>query len=793
MFSFGGTPGFSAEGSAALDGAISVAECMGHAFVGSEHLLCAISREGSGAASVILSRQRISQRDLLIRLKARRGLGKQVKLSESSFSPRLKRLLTSSRQIAAGRGEAATGTEHFLMAILYEKSCTAYSIIAEYGAGMPERLCADISSRAVGEAGEPKPYDGARFAEAPKPASGRKNELPALSKYGRDITAAARSGKLSPVIGRSAETERMVQILLRKTKNNPCLIGEAGVGKTAVAEGLAQRIVSGNVPAELLDKRIFALELSAMLAGAKYRGDFEDRLKSVIDEAMSHREIILFIDEIHMIVGTGAAEGAIDAASILKPPLARGEICLIGATTTDEYRRFIEKDSALERRFQPVFVEQPDERQTLEILRGIRAGLEEHHRAVITDGALSAAVRLSQRYLCDRRLPDKAIDLIDEAAARARTTRSPSAAGLRSLIAKKDYVSAARLAQNSRGDSRTLVDEEDVAQAVSAVTGIPAARLSEDECRGLRDLSERLRERVIGQDSAVELVAAAIRRGRTGLKDPARPTGSFLFLGQTGVGKTELSRAVAEIVYGDEKRLLRFDMSEYTEKHSISRLIGSPPGYVGYGEEGQLVKKVRSAPYSVVLFDEVEKAHPEVLNLLLQILEDGRLTASDGRTADFRNTVVIMTGNIGAEELSKRALGFGTEKRGSGDVMAALKKQFRPELINRIDSVVVFERLSENALSRICALMLKKVSERAAARGIELRFSDEAVRRLCSEANCEDMGARPLRRLITEKIEDMLSRSIISGELYDGSCAVVSADSERFFVTLTPKEQMAGK
>lgn len=788
MFSFSGTPGFSGEASAALDGALSVAECMGHTFVGSEHLLCSLAREGSGAAAAVLARQRITQRDLLLRLKARRGMAKPVKLKDSDFSPRLKKLLSNARAIAQSRGDTVTSTEHMLMSLLSDRDCTACAILAEYGAGMAARLYSDASVRSFAEPS----FDRAETTAPEKPETRRKNELPALTKYGRDITAAARAGMLEPVIGRETEIERMTQILLRKTKNNPCLIGDAGVGKTAVVEGFAQRAAQGNVPQELKEKRIFALDLSAMLAGAKYRGDFEERLKSVLDEAAAHREIVLFIDEIHMIVGTGAAEGAIDAASILKPPLARGEICLIGATTTDEYRRIIEKDSALERRFQPVRVEQPDEGQSLEILKGLRAGLEEHHRAVITDSALSAAVKLSVRYLNDRNLPDKAIDLIDEAAARARTHRAaPSSESLRSALVKKDYVTAAKLSQDARGVSRTLVDAEDVAQAVSAVTGIPAARLSEDESAGLADLAERLKKRVIGQNKAVELVAGAVRRGRTGLKDPKRPTGSFLFLGQTGVGKTELSRALAECVFGDEKRLIRFDMSEYTEKHSISRLIGSPPGYVGYGEEGQLIKKVRSAPYSVVLFDEVEKAHPEVLNLLLQILEDGKLTAADGQSADFRSAVVIMTGNIGADALAKRSVGFCGEKGGCGDVMQALKKQFRPELINRIDSVVVFERLGGAELEKICRLMLAQVADRARARGIALTFAESAVKSLCGSAANDDMGARPLRRLICEKIEDMLSLSIISGELPDGSAAEVSAENGVFSLKLQDKERVS--
>lgn len=789
MFSFSGTPGFSGEASAALDGAVSVAECMGHTFVGSEHLLCALAREGSGAASVVLARQRITQRDLLLRLKARRGMGKPVKLTDSDFSPRLKKLLSGARALAQGRGESVTGTEHLLMSLLSDRDCTASAIIAEYGSGTAARLYSDASVRSFAEPS----FDAAPEQKAPEKAEPRRrNDLPALTKYGKDITAAARAGLLEPVIGRETEIERMTQILLRKNKNNPCLIGEAGVGKTAVVEGFAQRAAKGNVPGELKEKRIFAVDLSAMLAGAKYRGDFEERLKSVLDEAQAHKEVILFIDEIHMIVGTGAAEGAIDAASILKPPLARGQICLIGATTTTEYRRIIEKDSALERRFQPIRVEQPDEGQALEILRGIRAGLEEHHSAVITDGALSAAVKLSVRYLNDRNLPDKAIDLIDEAAARARTRRCAAAEDtLHSALAKKDYVTAAKLSQNARrGAARTIVDEEDVAQAVSAVTGIPAARLSEDESAGLADLAQRLRQRVIGQDKAVELVAGAVRRGRTGLKDPRRPVGSFLFLGQTGVGKTELSRALAECVFGDSRRLIRFDMSEFTEKHSVSRLIGSPPGYVGYGEEGQLIKKVRSAPYSVVLFDEVEKAHPEVLNLLLQILEDGKLTSADGQTADFRSAVVIMTGNIGAEELSKRTVGFAGGKGGTSDVMAALKKQFRPELINRIDNVVVFERLGRAELEKICALMLKEVTERAAARGITLSFSEAAVKTLCDRGDAEDMGARPLRRVISDRIEDLISLEIISGRLRDGSAAEITAEGGEFVIKTADRQRV---
>ena len=773
MNSFSGISGFSREASAALDTALSIAECMGHTYVGSEHLLCGLCKEPAYPSAALLSKQRITYRDLLLRLKGRLGVGRSVKLSDGDFSPRLRKLLTGARNISAARGEGKVTTVHLLMSILTDRDCTAFSLITEYGAGIPAKLYAEAAA-------------GRNIDTDPRPVgrvdakSRRDSDYPALSRYGTELTAAARGGQLDPVIGRENEIDRMVQILLRRSKNNPCLIGDAGVGKTAVAEGLAQRIADGNVPEELSEKRIFSLDLSAMLAGAKYRGDFEERLKSVLEEAQSHKEVILFIDELHMIVGTGAAEGAIDAASILKPPLARGNICLIGATTTEEYRKFIEKDSALERRFQPVRVEQPDESAALEILTGLREKLEQHHHVEITDSALSAAVRLSARYISDRNLPDKAIDLIDEAAARARSIRYSVGFADKSRAAVTTGRAAS--ARQAAPNVQTVVDEEDVARTVSSVTGIPAARLTEDEGLRLSELEQRLKDRIIGQDRAAELVAGAVLRGRAGLKDPNRPVGSFLFLGQTGVGKTEMSRALAECVFGDKKRLIRFDMSEFMEKHSVSKLIGSPPGYVGYEEEGQLIKQVRSTPYSVVLFDEVEKAHPDVLNLLLQILEDGALTGSDGRTADFRSAIVIMTGNIGAEELNKRSLGFGGSSGGSGEVMAALKKQFRPELLNRIDNVVVFERLGEAELEKICGIMLEKLISRTAARGIELSFSPDTAARLCESVRGENMGARPLRRKITSEIEDMLSQRIISGELPDKCRAEVFAEESGFDV-----------
>lgn len=759
------TPAFSNEAADALGCAITIAGQMGHTYIGSEHLLCAFAKSPESAAGALLTRQRIRFRDMVLQLKERVGIGQSTELSENDFSPRLRQLLLNARNYASAKGESYVGTEHILLAMLTDRECAAYSMLCERGDSV-SKLYASISVKNY----EPPRFDAPAASKkaTAKRSDPSRNEYPMLSKYGRELTAQAREGQLDPVIGRDTETERMVQILLRRSKNNPCLIGEAGVGKTAVVEGFAQRIAGGTVPQELAEKRVFALDLSAMLAGAKYRGDFEERLKGALDEAMSDPDVILFIDEIHMIVGTGAAEGAIDAASILKPLLSRGKICLIGATTTDEYHRYIEKDSALDRRFQPVTVLQPDTAVAISILNGLRKRLEDHHHAVITDGAIKAAVTLSERYLNDRRLPDKAIDLIDEAAARARTDR---------VSAKNSLL---RIIKSSPQRERVIVDEEDVANAVSAITGVPVAQLTEDEGKRLADLEKLLLRRVIGQERAVKLVANAVRRGRAGLKDPNRPIGSFLFLGQTGVGKTELSKALAEGVFGDEKRLICFDMSEFSEPHSVSKLIGSPPGYVGYEEQGRLIKQVRSHPYSVVLFDEVEKAHPDVLTILLQILEDGKLTASDGKSADFKNTIIIMTGNIGAEELQKRSLGFGGAKGGGAEVMSALKKQFRPELLNRIDNVVVFERLTRENMEEICSKMLENVAARAKRCGIELAFAKGVVRKLCESVAEEDMGARPLRRKITSEIEDMLSERIVLGVLHTGCRAEVVLENGGF-------------
>lgn len=766
--------GFSDSAVKALNAALGAAMGLGHTYVGSEHILYGLTSDDSFPSAVFLKNYGVGRNEVLRRLETLVGKGKPTRLTFNDLTPRSRRLMENALSFAAGENLRKAGTEQLLRAIVTDKDSYGWQILAEYGVD-PVKLSGEICVQR---------YVEPEFQQSEKD---RRAKFPALTKYGRDLTELALAGKLDPVIGREQETDRLIRVLLRRCKNNPCLVGDAGVGKTAVVEGFAQRVAAGAVPQGLLGKRIFALDLTSMLAGAKYRGDFEERLKSVIEEAASCKNVILFIDELHSIVGTGAAEGAIDAANILKPQLARGEICLIGATTTEEYRKFIEKDSALERRFQPITVEQPTESQTLAILKGMRGSYEQHHRVTITDGALEEAVRLSVRYITDRRLPDKALDLVDEAAARVRSGTDNGGCVKRLAEVRREIKTAKSSAEaerlraeefsllNTFNSGGRVVDKSDIAQAASTITGIPVQRLSEDEAARLSGLEEQLKKRVVGQDNAVELVANAVRRGRTGLKEPNRPTCSFLFLGQTGVGKTELAKALAESVFGDEKRMIRFDMSEFMEKHSVSKLIGSPPGYVGFEEEGQLIKRVRSAPYSVVLFDEVEKAHPDVLNLLLQILEEGTLTAADGKRADFRSAIVIMTGNIGAEQLSKNALGFGAGQQDSGeaDVMSSLKKQFSPELINRIDNVIVFRKLGEPQLEAICRILLGKLSGRAEQCGISLTFTDGAVKRLCRDSRERSMGARPLRRTITAEIEDMLSRMMISGELKSGSRAEV--------------------
>lgn len=773
--------GFTDAAIKALNAALGAAMGYGHTYVGSEHILYGLVSDDSFSSAAVLRRYGVGRNEVLRRLEETVGRGRPTRLSLNDLTPRSRKLMENALSFASGENQRKAGPEHLLRAIVLDRDCCAQTMLADLGVNQV-KLAGEVCAQRWTEP------DLATEKE-------RRAKFPALTKYGRDLTEMAASGVLDPVIGREKETDRLIRVLLRRCKNNPCLIGDAGVGKTAVVEGFAQRVAAGNVPQGLIGKRIFALDLTAMLAGAKYRGDFEERLKSVIEEAAGCRNIILFIDELHSIVGTGAAEGAIDAANILKPQLARGEICLIGATTTEEYRKFIEKDSALERRFQPVVVEQPDEEQSLAILKGMRRSYEQHHCVTITDGALEEAVRLSVRYINDRRLPDKALDLVDEAAARVRsgTLNAPYVKRLsevrRGIANSRDPAGTEKLRAEEYALIKAMntgracvVDKPEIAQTVSAITGIPAQRLSADEAAQLAGLETQLKKRVVGQDKAVELVSNAVRRGRTGLKEPDRPTCSFLFLGQTGVGKTELAKALAEAVFGDEKRMIRFDMSEFMEKHSVSKLIGSPPGYVGYEEEGQLIKRVRSSPYSVVLFDEVEKAHPDVLNLLLQILEEGSLTASDGRSADFRSTIVIMTGNIGAEQLSRNALGFaGQQDTAETDVMSALKKQFSPELINRIDNVIVFRKLGGEQLEQVCRILLSKLAGRAAQCGISLSFTDDTVRHICRRVTQDprerSMGARPLRRTITSEIEDKLSCMMISGELKNGCRAEVCENS----------------
>ncbi len=790
MISFNG---FTDKAAAALNAAIAAAMGFGHTYVGSEHILYGLTADENSPSAMVLRKYGIGRREVLSKLETLVGRGVPTRLSAADLTPRSKRLMENAIGLASGEGSKAAGTEHLLRAVVLDKDCYASVIITELGADS-DRIAADNSAR--------------RLVQPAAEEKERRSKNPALNKYARDLTALAEAGRLDPVIGRDREIDSVIRVLLRRQKNNPCLIGEAGVGKTAVAEGFAQRIASRSVPPELQGKRVYSLDLTALIAGAKYRGDFEDRLKAVLEEATAGSGVILFVDELHGIVGTGAAEGAIDAANIMKPKLARGEICVIGATTTEEYRRFIEKDSALERRFQSIKIEAPDEKATLQILEGLRKKYEAHHHAVITDDALKAAISLSVRYITDRNLPDKALDLLDEAAAAARLRqRGQNGIGrieelrvqMAAAIAEKRFTEIPALREKEsellqRGKQREaeiVVDAQAVASAASSVTGIPVARLTDDESRRLSEIEELLKQRVIGQDRAVEQVAAAIRRGRSGLKDPKRPVCSFLFLGQTGVGKTELSKAVAEAVFGDEARLIRFDMSEFMERHSVSKLIGSPPGYVGYEQEGQLIKRVRTEPYSVVLFDEVEKAHPDVLDLLLQILEDGTLTAADGRKADLRNTIIIMTGNVGAAELSRTGVGFGENTGGKSDVMRRLKKQFRPEFLNRLDSIVVFESLGDEQLRHICRLMLGSLSERAAACGIQLTFADSVVEQLCrealmAEADAKRLGARPLRRIITSRVEDMLSGKMISGELKNGSSAQVISDSGTLAVQSCP-------
>ncbi len=789
---------------------------LGHSYVGSEHLLLGLAKEGTGVAARVLQGQGITEEKILKEIDELIGRGDNSSSQPLDFTPRTKRVLELGLVEARRLGHNYIGTEHLLLGIMREGESVAVRILMDLGVD-PQKLFNDIvrmlNEEAPAASGEPK-------------NTSAQTNTPILNQFGRDLTEMAREAKFDPIIGRDKEIERVIQILSRRTKNNPCLIGEPGVGKTAIAEGLAQKITEGNIPEMLKEKRVFSLDLSSMVAGAKYRGEFEERLKKAMDEVRKAGNVILFIDEMHTIIGAGAAEGAIDASNILKPALSRGEIQVIGATTLNEYRKYVEKDAALERRFQPITVGEPSQEETVEILKGIRDKYEAHHGVKITDDALEAATKLSSRYISDRFLPDKAIDLIDEAASKVRLkafTAPPDIKKLEERIEKlakekedairsQEFEKAAGIRdqeQNLKAEYDRIkgdwyqknqirtdtVTEDEIADVVSSWTGIPVKRLAEEESERLMNMENVLHERVIGQEEAVKAVAKAIRRGRVGLKDPKRPIGSFIFLGPTGVGKTELSKALAEALFGNENSMIRIDMSEYMEKFAVSRLVGSPPGYVGYEEGGQLTEKVRRKPYSVLLFDEIEKAHPDVFNILLQILDDGRLTDSQGRVVDFRNTVIIMTSNIGGRMITEpKRLGFIVNEDASrnyeemkNNVMGELKKSFRPEFLNRVDDIIVFHPLDEENIRSIVGIMLQVLVKRLAQNDIKLEVSDEAKAHLAKKGYDPVFGARPLRRSIQSMVEDQLAEKMLDGSVKPGdSVSVTLIDDKLEFEVKKP-------
>ena len=805
---------------------------LGHNYVGTEHMLLGLIKEGDGVAAKILESNDINEENVTEAIREMLGTGEPVKEMPNSFTPRTKYVVQRSAVEARRLGHNYVGTEHLLIALLRETSSIAAKILISLGAN-PQKLYSDVlnmlsddDGEAIGNGSQYGGYGQYGTGDNSEKQSGRsqKSDCPTLMKFGRDLTQMAREGKLDPIIGRDKAIERVIQILSRRSKNNPCLIGEPGVGKTAVAEGLAQKIANGEVPEILKDKRVITLEMSSMLAGAKYRGEFEERLKKAMDEIRKSGKIILFIDELHTIIGAGAAEGAIDAANILKPALSRGEIQIVGATTLGEYRKYIEKDAALERRFQPITLDEPTPEETLEILKGIRDKYEAHHRVKISDKALEAAVNLSIRYISDRFLPDKAIDLIDEAASRLKLKNMTAPPDVREIeekieavkaekeaaITTQEYERAAKLRDDEKSlreklhetkenwskdnvNSDSEVTENEIAEIISLWTGIPVKTLEESESERLLRLEEILHSRVVGQDEAVKAVAKAIRRGRVGLKDPKRPIGSFIFLGPTGVGKTELSKALAEAMFGDEDSIIRVDMSEYMEKHSVSKMVGSPPGYVGFDEGGQLTDKVRTKPYSVILFDEIEKAHPDVFNILLQILEDGILTDSQGRRVDFRNTIIIMTSNLGARLIT----GGGTKQLGFSamdddaeserdyaqikeDVLGELKQAFKPEFLNRVDEIIVFHKLTKSNIKEIAVKMLESLGNRLRDNGITAEFTESAVEKISENGFDDNYGARPLRRAIQSDIEDMVAESMLEGKIKPGDAVTIGYKDDKF-------------
>lgn len=809
---------FTTQAQQAMDRAIYITQQFRHGYLGTEHLLVGLIHVRPSVAQQVLQQQDITEEHLMEKIKDIIGIGKIPVGIEREFTPRAKKVLDISIQICRQMGTNMIGTEHLLLALLKEKNCIAVKILEALGVDINKLHDVLVEMMlGKGEKGD------AAFNSAKSASRVKNSKTPTLDKYSRDLTQMAREDKFDPIIGRDKEIERVIQILSRRTKNNPCLVGEPGVGKTAVVEGLAQKIVECSIPDLLKDRRVVSLDLSSMISGTKYRGEFEERINKVLEEVKNSGDVILFIDELHTIIGAGAAEGAMDASNILKPSLSRGEIQLVGATTLDEYRKHIEKDAALERRFQPVLVEEPVEEEAIAILKGIKDKYEVHHQVKITEDALTAAVTLSSRYITDRFLPDKAIDLLDEAASRVRLRAFTSPTNIKELeeqleelavkkenaIVNEEYEKAAEIKQQENKikeqitnakiewDSKytktdQIVSEEEIAEVVSSWTNIPVKKLAEEETEKLRNLENILHERVIGQDEAVAAVAKAVRRGRVGIKDPNRPIGSFMFLGPTGVGKTELTKALAEAMFGNESAIIRVDMSEYMEKHTVSKIIGSPPGYVGYDEGGQLTEKIRKRPYSVVLFDEIEKAHPDVFNILLQILDDGHITDSRGRKVNFKNTIIVMTSNIGARNIIEpKKIGFISSEDANKsyqdmkkNVMEEVKRLFRPEFINRVDEIIVFHPLTTDHIRSIADIMIKSLLNRITYNvGINISLTPKCLDFLVEKGYNQAYGARPLRRTIQSYIEDKLSDQIIEGDLKEGDSVLVDIKEEEVIFT----------
>ncbi len=800
----------------AIDLATRISKKLDYNYVGTEHILAGLIKEGTGVAAQVLSADGVDYDKLIQMIKDLISPGEGVAMAEKSgMTPRAERVLERAQEIAEHLGYDEVGTEHILMAMISQGDCAAARLLNTMNVNM-QKMYVDILT-AIGE-------DPARYREELQKSRAGASQTPTLDQYSRDLTELAENGELDPVIGRDKQMLRVIQILCRRGKNNPCLIGEPGVGKTAIVEGLAQSIVNGTVPELIAGKRLVSLDMSGLVAKSKYRGEFEERIKKVINEVIADGNVILFIDELHTIIGAGGAEGALDASNILKPALARGQLQVIGATTIEEYRKYVEKDAALERRFQPVTVEEPSEEEAIEILNGLKSLYEKHHHVTITQEAVTAAVKLSVRYINDRFLPDKAIDLMDEAAAKLRLDNFDASNDMNRLRNEKqllqdefeealseDDIDKARLIKTQIEDAKTRLDkaykknirnrnrkkpvlgENEIARVVSGWTKIPVTRLTENEAEKLSKLENTLHKRVIGQEEAVSAVAKAVKRGRVGLKDPARPIGSFLFLGPTGVGKTEVAKALAEAVFGNEDAMIRVDMSEYMEKHSVSKMIGSPPGYVGHEDGGQLSEKVRRNPFSVILFDEIEKAHPDVFNILLQVLDDGRITDSQGRTVDFKNTIIIMTSNAGASSIIEpKRLGFGDmsdEKQDhelmKNNVMEEVRRIFKPEFLNRIDETIVFRTLNKDDMKKITALLMKELVKRAEDQlDIELTVRDSARTYIVEKAYDKKYGARPLKRKIQDEIENRLAEDIINGRIKRGDKVIVSTKNKQISLTV---------